>query len=188
MYYVIYHYKEGRQDLAIKGAAYEADIINFIHDNYKEIGVHRILEVKAEYRLGLVVTKDYVRSELEPGEETESLVPVEVIDNAKAILREKKKKLKQLETEEPSAMEKIIDETEEEMTDDEKLDKQIDKADQLIEREEKREEQKKKGWKLCGECNSNRISPANKKGICTPCQKKRKTTRPYIRHKEFKGL
>lgn len=88
--------------------------------------------------------------------------------------------------EEPGAMSKIGDAVEEaieeeEMTLKEKTKKVLDDADALIEREKKRQEQAKKGWKLCSKCNSNRISPANKKGICTPCQIKRKINRPYVR-------
>ena len=207
MYYVIYHYKEGRQDLAVKGAAHEGDIINFIHDNYKEIEVHRILEVKAEYRLGLVVTKDYVRSELEPEEETESLVPINKdLDQAilkEAILKENKEKLEEIETEEPSAMEEAAGDIEEEtkkdevpvegfaeegLTPEERTKKVLSEADLLIEREKQRQKQKKKGWKLCTKCNSNRVAPWNKKKTCSPCQSKRKTDRPYSRSKEFPGL
>lgn len=70
-----------------------------------------------------------------------------------------------------------------EMTPEEKTKATLDDADRLIAREKKRQEQAKKGWKLCSECNSNRISPANKKGICTPCQTKRKTSRPYTKRK-----
>lgn len=69
----------------------------------------------------------------------------------------------------------------EELTGEERTKKSLADADQLIEREKKREEQRKKGWKLCSKCNSNRISPGNKKGICTPCQQERKTSRPYRR-------
>lgn len=108
---------------------------------------------------------------------------------AEAIKEEKKHPYLKDRKEEPSAMSKIgadIEEEikEDELTDEEKTKRALDDADQLIEREKKREEQKKKGWKLCSKCNSNRISPANKKGICTPCQLKRKTDRPYGKRKK----
>ena len=88
--------------------------------------------------------------------------------------------------EEPSAISRTGDIVEEaveqaEMTPKEKTQKVLDDADRVIEREKKRREQAKKGWPLCTVCNSNRTSPANKKGICTLCQTKRKTDRPYVR-------
>lgn len=191
MYYVIFHYKEGRQELGVKGAAYESDIINFIHDNYKEIDVHRIIEVKAEYRLALVVTEDHVKSVLEPEKETEPLV--ELGKKPEEILKENKKTLEELEAGEPSAISKIAEEIEEEIKEDEltpeqRTKKSLDDADELIEREKLRKEQKDKGWALCTECNSNRVAPWNKKKICSECQNKRKTDRPYSRSKEFSGL
>jgi hypothetical protein len=196
MYYVLFHYKKKRGKAWIP-CSIEAKVIEFLHESYEDIFVHEIIEVKAKHRLGLVVTEDYIKSELEPKEEAESLVPIDkdldpvVLSNA--ILREKKRKLKELEAEEPSAMEKIIDDTEKEqeednLTDEEKVEKQIDEADQLIEREKKREKQRKKGWKLCTVCNSNRVTPWNKKKICSTCQTKRSTTRPYKRREEAPGL
>ena len=59
----------------------------------------------------------------------------------------------------------------EEEVDEEKAEKVIDDAGQLIEREKKRQEEKKKGWKLCEKCNSNRVAPSNKEGVCLSCQK-----------------
>lgn len=92
-------------------------------------------------------------------------------------------------TGEKSAMEKIGDDIEEEMKEDERTDEQKTKdaladADRLIEKEKLRQEQAKKGWPLCTVCNSNRTSPVNKKGICTECQLERKTDRPYKRRKK----
>ena len=188
MYYVLFHYQEGRQALGVQGFKYDSDVISFLHEEHKEIEVHRIIEVAREYRLGLIVTDEYIKSILEPEEEPESLVPIEVVDNAKAILREKKRKLKELETEEPSAIEEATADTDKGLTDEEEVEKQIDEADGIIEREKLRQEQKKKGWKLCTKCNSNRVAPWNKKQICSPCQAERKTNRPYTRSKEFSGL
>lgn len=200
MYYVLFHYikKAGKNWIP---CSIEPKVIEFLHESYGEIFVDEIIEVKAKHRLGLVVTEDYVRSELEPEEEPESLVPIEVVDNAKAILREKKRKLKELETEGPSAMEKIIDETEEDvigaaaegfaeegLTPEERTKKALSEAELLIEREKEREKQRKKGWKLCTVCNSNRVAPWNNKKICSTCQTKRSTTRPYKRREEAPGL
>lgn len=74
-------------------------------------------------------------------------------------------------------------EKEEELTPEEKTKAALEDADRLIKREKKRQEQAKKGWRLCSKCNSNRISPANKTGICTPCQQSSEGKRPYKRRK-----
>lgn len=187
MYYVLFHYiKNTRKDFISLGN--EPSVIRFLHDNFEQLIVDDIIEVKAKYRLGLVVTKDYVKSELEPEEEAESPVPIEVVNNSEAILREKK--LKELKTEEASAMEKIADDIEKEfkeegLTDEEKTKKALDDADDLIAREKEREKQKKKGWKLCTKCNSNRVAPWNKKKICSTCQGSSEGKRPYRRKQPF---
>lgn len=118
-----------------------------------------------------------------------------------------------LKKEEPSAMEKIIDDTEKEqkqdLTDDEILEQNkkalkdmakgkltpeertkaaLGDADRLIKSEEKREEQRKKGWKLCEKCNSNRVAPWNKKQICSECQNSSEGKRPYKRRKKEEDL
>jgi len=190
MYYVLFHCGHGYGKEGFKKISLESGVIEFLHEHYKEIRVYEIIEVKAGYRLGLIVTEEYVKSILEPGEETESLVPLAEEENvltgpqagknlSKAeILKQNKKTLEELEDGEASAMSKIADDIEkeqeeEELTDEEKVQGTMDEADELIEREKKREEQKKKGWKLCVECNSNRVAPWNKKKICSVCQGER---------------
>jgi hypothetical protein len=190
MYYVLFHYKNKRGKAWIP-CSIEPKVIEFLHESYGEIFVDEIIEVKAKHRLGLVVTEDYVRSELEPEKEAESLVPIDKdLDNA--ILREKKRKLKEIETEEPSAMKEdevpVEGFAEEGLTPEERTKKVLSEAELLIEREKEREKQRKKGWKLCTVCNSNRVAPWNKKQVCSPCQAERKTDRPYTRSKEFPGL
>lgn len=189
MYYVLFHYikKTGKDWYCFLT---ESKVIEFLHENYEDIEVDQIIEVKAEYRLGLIVTEDYAKSALEPEEETEPLV--DLGRKPEEILKEKKSKLKEIEAEEPSAMEKIADEIEEEIKEDEltpeqRTQKSLDDADDVIERAKKREDQKKKGWELCIKCNRNRVAPWNKKKICSTCQNKRSTTRPYKRTKEFLG-
>ncbi len=71
----------------------------------------------------------------------------------------------------------------EELTDEEKTEEVLEKADQVIKREEEKLKEKKKDWKYCTKCNSNRVAPRNTKGICSPCQKERKTDRPYKKRK-----
>lgn len=62
------------------------------------------------------------------------------------------------------------------LTDEEKDQATLEKANKLIKRE-KEKEKKDKGWELCTECNFHHVAPWNKKGICSPCQLKRKTKR-----------
>ena len=190
MFYVLFHYikKTGKDWFP---CSIESKVIQFLRESYEDIKVDQIIEVKKGYRLGLVVTEEYIKSTLEPAEETESLV--ELVKKPEEIIKKNKKTLEELEAGEPSAMEKIGDDIEQEMkedklTDEEKTKKALDDADDLIVREKKREEQRKKGWKLCTECNSNRVAPWNEKGTCSRCQNKRKTNRPYTRNKEFSGL
>jgi len=191
MYYVLFHFtkKTGKGWLPF---SIESKVIEFLHESYEDIKVIQIIEVKAEYRLGLVVTEDYIKSVLEPVEETESLVGLGT--KPEEIIKENKEKLEEIEKEEPSAMETIADEIEGEIEEDkltpeQRTKKALKDADDIIARERKREEQKKKGWELCTQCNSNRVAPHNKKGICSECQNKKKTDRPYSsRSKEFPGL
>lgn len=189
MYYVLFHYTEGLRAKDFHACRSDADVIEFLHENYKGIEVTEIIEVKRGYRLGLIVTEDYVKSALEPEEETEPLV--DLGRKPEEIIKENKKKLEEIETEEPSAMEKIADEIEEEIKEDkltpeQRTKKALSDADDVIAREKKREEQKKKGWELCIKCNRNRVAPWNKKQICSPCQRP-EGKRPYIRKKEFLG-
>jgi len=189
MYYVLFNYtKDLKKDfLACRS---EQETIDFLHENYKKIRVYRIIETARSYHLGLVVTDEYVKSVLEPQEETESLVPIDE-EKDKQILKENKKTLEELEAGEPSAMSKIADDIEEEQeeeTAEEKLRKTLDRGDKAMAAAEKSLAEKNKDWKLCTQCNKRKIAPWNKKGICSLCQNERKTTRPYTRSKEFAGL
>ena len=206
MFYVLFTHTKVKKGKDFEKFRFEDEVIDFLHRTYEDIEIDTILETARSYRLGMVVTEELIKSGLEPEEETESLVPIErdkevapvaaaIIQgkNPKQILRENKKTLEELEAGEPSAMSKIGEDIEQEMkegelTDDEKVEASIDEADQMIAREKQRQEQKKKGWKLCSECNSNRVVPWNKKQICSVCQNKKKTDRPYSRSKEFAGL
>lgn len=62
-----------------------------------------------------------------------------------------------------------------ELTDDEKAEAALKKADRLIVAGKKAMKEEKKGWATCAKCNKNKVAPWNKKGICSPCQLKRKT-------------
>lgn len=171
MYYVLFHWSKGKMERDFQKFRSEREAIDFLHEKYKEIEVYRIIESAKSYHLGLVVTEELIKSVLEPEEEDELRL------KAAAEKVERRKIMKQNK----EALEKI--EQKPELTDEEKTKTALDDADQLIEREKQRQEQKKKGWKLCTKCNSNRISPVNKKGICTPCQQERKTDRPYKKRK-----
>ena len=192
MYYVLFTHTKVKKGTDFRAFKFEKEVIEFLHNSHEDIEVYRIIETARSYRLGLVVTEELIKSVLEPGEETESLVELE--RKPEEILKENKKALEELETEKPTAMEKIIDDTKEEMekaklTPEERTKKALSEADLLIAREKLRQEQKKKGWELCIKCNSNRVAPWNKKKICSPCQNEKKTNRPYSsRSKEFPGL
>jgi hypothetical protein len=106
---------------------------------------------------------------------------------------------------EPSAMEKIADQIEEEkkedITDAEilkqnkktlgKMDKvptlaaTLSRGEKAIAAAQKEQNGTKKTWRICKRCDINRISPINRTGVCTPCQLKRKTNRPYKRKAKF---
>ena len=68
-----------------------------------------------------------------------------------------------------------------EQTGEEKDQETIDKADKLIKRETEKWKTIKKDWKKCSRCNRRPVAPWNKKGICSTCQTRKKTNRPYKR-------
>lgn len=161
MYYVLFNYTKGKKkhERSFETCRSEKEMIDLLHEHYKEIEVYRIIETARSYHLGLVVTEELIKSVLTPQEEDELGL------KAAAEKVERRKIMKQNK----EALERI--EGKPELTDEEKTKTALDNADQLIEREKQRQEQKKKGWKLCSTCNSNRVAPWNKKGICSPCQK-----------------
>ena len=82
------------------------------------------------------------------------------------------------------ALENIEEKEEEEdpfETDEEKEKRILKKADSLIKRETEKLKTPRKDWKKCPKCNRRPIAPWNTKGMCSTCQRKRKTNRPYKR-------
>ena len=135
MYYVLFNYTEGKFKRDFQGFKSEPDLISFLHEHYKEIEVCRILEVAREYRLGLVVTEELIKSVLEPEDEEK---PADYLGSEKKhshpLLKDRK--------EEPRAMEKIGKDIEAEMEEDltpkERTQKSLDDADRIIKRELKK--------------------------------------------------
>ncbi len=120
------------------------------------------------------------------------------LKEAVKVIEEKKHPYLKDRKEEPSAMEKIADDIEKEqkeeavagpiaeqgLTEAEILKKNktaLKHAENAMEAAKKEQNGSKKTWRICTKCNINRISPVNKSGICTACQLKRKTNRPYVR-------
>jgi len=185
MYYILFHYTKK----TAKGwlpCSIESKVIKFLHESYEDIEVDKIIEVKAECRLGLVVTEHYIKSELEPEEEEKEgtksppdntfVAPGAGKKLTKAeTIRQNKKTLEDLEAGEPSAMSKIADdidkEMEEDLTDEQKDKAALHKADRLLKAERQKLDPTKKDWALCTECNQIKVAPWNEKGICSPCQK-----------------
>lgn len=198
MYYVLFSYTKGQKEKGFQAFRSEDESIEFLHENYKEIEVYRIIETARSYHLGLVVTEELIKSVLEPDEKKHSLLKnreeepsamEKIADQVEAEIEEenltegKSIKLKddlsddEMMKENKKALEKI--EAKRELTPEERTKAALEDADRLIEREKKKQEQKKKGWRLCSKCNKNRIAPHNKKGICTECQHSSEGKRKY---------
>lgn len=95
MYYVLFSYK-GKIGRGFERFRYESDVIKFIHEKFKEMEVERIIKVGKEYRLGLVVNEELIKSTLEPIEEenTEEEIEKEILQQNKAALQKADKALK----------------------------------------------------------------------------------------------
>ncbi len=167
-----------------------------------EAALERLEEADEKEKRG---TKEQLEEEAEEEEESApggTVMCKTRISTAQDLTDAEKKKHPYLKDrkEEPSAMEKIGDdvekEIEEDLTEAEILKQnkatlgKIGKApavEQTLERGEKAikaaelEQGRKKDWKKCSKCNFHHVAPWNKKGICSVCQAKRKTDRPYNR-------
>lgn len=143
MYYVLFNYKKGERERDFRGCRAENDVISFLHEEHQKIDVCKIIKVSAEYRLGLVVTEEFIKPPLEFKMEEE-------------ILKENKEKLDEIEEEELS---------EEEI---EKKNKELlDKADDQIAAAKK---DQRADWKKCPVCLVRPMAPWNTKGKCSYCQ------------------
>lgn len=142
MYYVLFNYTKGECTRDFEKLETEADVITFLHEKYKEIDVCQIIEVSAQYRLGLIVTEDFITSTLESKEEE--------------ILKENKEKLDEIE--------------EEELTEEEREKKNkalLTKADKQMAAAKK---DQRAGWPKCPVCKIRKMAPWNKTGKCSYCQ------------------
>lgn len=147
MYYVLFHYNKGQKGKDFRGCRSEDDVINFLHDNHKKIEILKIIEVNREYRLGLVVSEYFGIS----GPDI---------------------------TQPSTGMSKIAEEIDKEIKEDEdnlrKNKEALERADKAI-AAAKELEDKKKDWQLCSKCQLHKVAPWNKKGICSSCQRAKKS-------------
>ena len=225
MFYVLFTYSKGRKERDFRKFRSEDDLINFLHENYESIDIVQILGAERIYKLGLIETEELAKSALfekkietdlpdpekksfmeEIIDETEKKEALKIPDEAilepgeKDDRSSKKHPFLKDRKEEPSAMEKIADDIEEEMTDEEIIKKNkelLKKADgamaaaekdlaktntKLIinpaEKPEKRHytqnEDRKKDWATCPECKKNPMAPWNTSGRCSECQQYKK--------------
>jgi hypothetical protein len=206
MYYVLFTWIKGRKERDFQGFRTKPELIEFLGKNFEKIIVWNIHKAETEYRFGLVEKEPEPEEEggaflNQPDEDEEkpadylgSSPPAEAkaAVEAEAERESKKHPLLKDRKEEPSAMEKIADKIDEEkkedLTEAEILKKNkaaLKHAEVAMGAAKKEQNGSKKTWRICSKCNINRISPMNKKGICTPCQLKRKTDRPYKRRAKF---
>lgn len=151
MYYVLFNYKKGERERDFRGCRAENDVISFLHEEDQKIDVCKIIEVSAEYRLGLIVTEQFIKSALAPGEE-------ELI---------KKIKEKEVLRINKAALEDIEEEEEEELTDEEKEKAALKRADKALAAAKK---DQRADWLKCPVCNIRPMAPWNKTGKCSYCQ------------------
>jgi hypothetical protein len=206
MYYVLFTWVKGTRERDFIGFRTKPELIDFLGKNFEKIIVWNIHEAATEYRFGLVEKESEPEEEggaflnqpdadeEKPADYLGSSPPAEskAAVEAEAERESKKHPLLKDRKEEPSAMEKIADKIDEEKKEDlteaeilKKNKQALKRAEVSMEAAKKEQNGSKETWRICSKCNKNRISPVNKKGICTPCQLKRKTDRPYKRRAKF---
>lgn len=204
MYYVLFTWVKEKKERDFQGFRIKPELIDFLGKNFEKIVVWNIHKATTEYRFGLVEKESKLEEEggaflNDPTVESDEEKPADYLGSLplaeqkaaveeEAIRESKQHPYLKNRKEEPSAMEKIADQIEEEkkedLTDAEILKKNkaaLKRAEISMEAAKKEQNGSKETWRICSKCNKNRISPVNKKGICTPCQLKRKTNRPYKR-------
>lgn len=210
MFFILFQRSKEKSGNDYRAFQSEQEVINFIHRNYEIIEVERILETDKSYHLGLIETGEFIKSTLEPEKETlaarlrrehegnveknkEALEPEEVpaeldhpdpLGDAIKKAEREKKATKELEDLILAKADKAIV-APGDMTDEEILQKNkeaLEKADKAIADAKKTFSRDKTGWELCTKCGTNKVSPWNKKGICSPCQRP-KGTRKYTKRK-----
>ncbi len=178
MFYVLFTYSKGQRERDFRGFRSEHELIEFLHKDYEKIDIVQIISVEKSYRLGLIETEELAKSAL-IAQEIETDLP----DPAES----------------KTGMEKMADQVEEEMTDEEILKKNkeaLQRGEKAIAAAEKdlekttgfipkpvaksikrhytQNEDRKKNWKLCPDCHKNKIAPWNKAGRCSECQQYKK--------------
>lgn len=174
MFYVLFTYSKGQKEKDFRRFRSEEELIEFLHKDYEKIDIVQIIEAEKSYKLGLIETEDLIKSALIQTEE-------EAINNLKETL----------ETDLPSpeekkaSMEKIADDIEKEMTEEEiikkneELFKRADAAIAVAKKDLKKTGQKfdKTKWEDCPICHKEKVAPWSKKGICSTCQRNKKKLR-----------
>lgn len=228
MFYVLFTYSKGQRERDFRGFRSEDELIDFLHLEYERIDIVQIISVEKSYRLGLIETPEVIKSvliqtekeateslkktletDLPSPEEREALkIPDEAIlePGEKDDRSSKKHPYLKDRKEEPSAMEKIADDIEKEMTEEEiikKNKKALKKADESIaaakkdlaksekfipkpaEKPEKKTQMgriiDKTDWPMCPDCNRRKMAPWNDAGRCSHCQQyKKKPKKPKL--------
>jgi hypothetical protein len=195
MYYVLFTWVKGKKERDFQGFRTKPELIEFLGKNFEKIIVWNIHEAATEYRFGLIEKESKPEEEggaflNDPTPESDEEKPADYLGSPRP--KGKQHPLLKDRKEEPSAMKKIADDIEveqkEDLTDEEILKKNkaaLKHAEKAMEAAKKEQKGSKSTWRICTKCNINRISPMNKSGICTACQLKRKTDRPYKRRAKF---
>lgn len=197
MFYVLFTYSKGNKERDFRGFRSEDDLIDFLHLEYERIDIVQIISVERSYRLGLIETEDLIKSVLvrdkeslelkDPEEDTD---PVPFPDPGEEKIGKTGEKMEETEPGEPltgekSGMEKIADDIEKEMSEEEIIKKNkeaLKRADNAIaaakeDIEKTGQKFDKTKWKDCPICQKEKVAPWSKKGICSICQRNKKKLR-----------
>lgn len=211
MFYVLFTYSKGHKEKDFRKFRSEEDLIDFLHKKYEEIDIVQILAANKIFRLGLVETEEFIKSELVldddkdpfPEGKTEEDIDKETelteSEKESKFLRSRRHASLKNKKEEPSAMSKIADDIEKEMTEEEIIKKNkeaLNRADnaivaaekdlekttgfipkpvvESIKRSYRKRESDKTDWPTCPECGKNKMAPWNKSDRCSECQQYKK--------------
>lgn len=144
MFYVLFTYSKGNKERDFRGFRSEDDLIDFLHLEYERIDIVQIISIEKSYRLGLIETEELAKSALfekkvdpvpfpeekksfmeEIIDETEKKEALKIPDEAilepgeKGDRSSKKHPYLKDRKNESSAMKKIADDIEKEMTEEE---------------------------------------------------------------------
>ena len=116
MFYLLFTYSKGQREKDFLRFRSEDDVIEFLHKNYERIDIVQIISANKSFRLGLIETESLIKSELI--EEDADPVPFPDSEKESEFLRSRRHASLKNKKEEPSAMSKIADDIEKEMTED----------------------------------------------------------------------